>query len=229
MDDDEVWAAVDARRAALVDLLVTLTADQWQRQSLCEAWNVHEVAAHLTMPALGMRRAMPLVLRHPGGTNTVIREASKDLARRLPPEQVVEKLRSMIGFHHHFVLTCREALIDVVGHSLDMAVVLAGESPAAERLASSLPPAHVAEAADRVVATAASWRGKVFRPLALQGLTLRADDQPWSTGSGPEVVGSMTEVFLLLTGRTAWLDRVHGPGAEMLRERVATRARTAAA
>ena len=219
MDDEQVWAAVDARRSTLVDLLSGVGEDDWQVTSLCPEWTVKDVAAHLTMPSLGIRAMVGLALRHPGSTNTLIRDGSKDLSRRQSADQIIEGLRAMIGYHHHFpTLTCREALIDVLGHSLDIAIPLAaaGSVPAAQ-VASGLPPDQVAEAANHVLSYRGGRNSKVFHPVPLDGLLLRATDHPWTSGAGLEVRGTMTDLFLLLIGRMVHLDRLDGPGASAVR------------
>jgi len=210
MDDTEVWAAVDSRRSAIVKLLTDLTPQEWDRPSLCDGWRVRDVAAHLTMPLLGMGQLALLALRHPGGTNRLIRDGSIDLAERYATGEIVDRLASLVGHHRPIPgLTCREALIDAVGHTFDLAIPLGRDV--------AIPPGEVAEAADRVVACLGTRKDKVFRQLPRRGLRLVATDHPWSTGHGPEVTGTMGDLFLLLTGRTARIDRLDGPGADGLR------------
>ncbi len=55
----EVRAAISAERRELADLLDTLRADQWNRQSLCAGWRVREVAAHMST---GFRYSVPATL-----------------------------------------------------------------------------------------------------------------------------------------------------------------------
>ena len=120
-------------------------------------------------------------------------------------------ITALVGVHRPMpTLTCREMLIDVTAHHLDMAVPLGREV--------HVPPIETAEAADRVLSYRGRGNAKVFRPLPLRGLRLTADDHPWSTGEGPEITGSMTDLFLLLTGRTARVGELRGPGADRLRE-----------
>lgn len=215
MDDTGVWAAVDRRRRAIADHLDELPPGDWDRPSLCDAWTVREVAAHLTLAGLPRWRLVPLVLRYPGSTNRTIRDGSAALARRMSDEQIVAALRGMIGLHRPFPgLTCREALIDVVGHTQDITVPLGREIP--------IPAEEIAEAADRVVSYGGRGNAKVFRPLPTEGVRLVADDHDWTTGDGPEVTGSMRDLFLALTGRTVHLHRLGGPGAELVRGCVAT-------
>lgn len=214
MDDTEVWSAVDRRRGTIVDLLTDLAPGEWDTPSLCEGWRVRDVAAHLTMPLLTMRQLALLVVRHPGPTNHLIREGSIDLARRYDPGQLVQRLGLLVGRHRPFPgLTCRESLIDAVGHTFDMAIPLGREIP--------IPAAEVAEAADRVVSYRGRGNAKVFHSLPLATFRLTATDHAWATGDGVEVTGTMTDLFLLLTGRTVRIAHLHGPGAEDLRRVVA--------
>ncbi|MDV8001536.1 maleylpyruvate isomerase family mycothiol-dependent enzyme [Rhodococcus sp. IEGM 1408] len=216
MDDNMVWAAVDRRRADIADYLEALPPGEWDHDSLCEAWTVREVAAHLTLVGLPRWRLVPLFLRYPGSTNRVIRDGSKAVARGLTNELIVAAIRDMIGLHRPFPgLTCREALIDVVGHTQDMTLPLGREVP--------IPPVEIAEAADRVVSYGGRGSAKVFRALPTGGLRLVADDHDWTTGEGEPVTGSMRDLFLLLTGRTVHLDRLAGAGADRLREQAAAR------
>ncbi|GAA0248241.1 maleylpyruvate isomerase family mycothiol-dependent enzyme [Cryptosporangium japonicum] len=213
MDDTEVWSAVDRRRRAIVDLLTGLSPGDWNTPSLCEGWRVRDVAAHLTMPLLTVPQMALLALRHPGSTNHLIRHGSIDLARRYDSDQILRRLSLLIGHHRPFPgLTCREALIDAVGHTYDMTIPLGREI--------HIPADEVAEAADRVVSYRARGNAKVFRRLPLTTVRLTAADHTWSTGAGPEVTGTMTDLFLLLTGRTARIAQLQGPGAEGLRRLV---------
>jgi uncharacterized protein (TIGR03083 family) len=214
MDDAEVWAAVDRRRSALVNVLAGLTEQQWDTPSLCEGWTVRDVAAHLTMPLLTTPQLLALALRHPGGTNRLIRDGSRALARRYEPREIVGRLSQLVGRHRHLMgLTCREALIDVIGHSFDIGVPLGLEL--------GIPPVEIAEAADRVVSYGGRGNAKVFRLLPLEGYRLVATDLVWTTGTGPEVAAPMADLFLLLTGRRARLGELRGAGADALRDAIA--------
>ncbi len=213
MDDTEVWAAVDRRRRAIVELLTGLDPGEWDTPSLCEGWTVRDVAAHLTMPLLSLPQFVLLALRHPGRTNHLIRDGSIDLARRYDPRQLLDRLDLLVGRHRPVPgLTCRESLIDAVGHTYDMTIPLGRDI--------GVPAADVAEAADRVVSYRGRGNAKVFRSLPLATFRLTATDHPWSTGDGAEVTGSMTDLFLLLTGRVARIGHVGGPGADDLRRAV---------
>lgn len=210
MNDTEVWAAVDRRRRAVVELLSGLAPHEWDTPSLCDGWTVRHVAAHLTMPLLTMPQLALLAIRYPGRTNRLIRDGSIDLARRHDPGQLVQRLDLLVGRHRAFPgLTCRESLIDAVGHTFDMTIPLGREIP--------VPAAEVAEAADRVVSYHGRGNAKVFRSLPLATFRLTATDHAWCTGDGPPVTGTMADLFLLLIGRTVRIGQLHGAGADALR------------
>ena len=53
----------------------------------------------------------------------------------------------------------------------------------------------------------------------IDGLTLRATDTGWSTGSGPEVTGPHLSLILAMTGRSAALAELDGAGVDTLKSR----------
>lgn len=217
MNDDELWAAIDAQRLRTTDLLATLTPADWRRRSLCEGWTVRDVAAHLTLQQLTIRDGLGLALRHPGSMNHMILEFARDRSR-LPTERIIAEIRGMVGSRRHNVgVTPFETLIDIVVHGQDMAVPLGRSLP--------VPPEVAATAATRVWDGQFSRRGrrmaKVFRPLPYDGLRLIATDTDWSVGEGPETRGPVLALLLLLTGRPVVLPQLQGPGAVILAERLA--------
>jgi len=54
----------------------------------------------------------------------------------------------------------------------------------------------------------------------IAGLSLRATDAQWSTGSGPEVAGPAISLVMAMTGRGAALDDLSGEGLATLRSRI---------
>jgi uncharacterized protein (TIGR03083 family) len=53
----------------------------------------------------------------------------------------------------------------------------------------------------------------------IDGVTLRATDTGWSTGSGPEVTGPQLSLILAMTGRSAALADLSGEGVGTLKSR----------
>lgn len=57
-------------------------------------------------------------------------------------------------------------------------------------------------------------------PARLDGLALQATDQDWSAGAGDALAGTAEALAMAITGRTAVLDELTGPGVERLRSRL---------
>ncbi|MCF2528077.1 maleylpyruvate isomerase family mycothiol-dependent enzyme [Yinghuangia soli] len=216
-DHDEVWRAVDAQRAAIADLLDDLAPDEWDVPSLCSAWRVRDVAAHLTLAHMPAGRATLAVLRARGSFHRMIRDTAVRQAR-LPAEQFAPMLRAMVGSRRTApLITPLEPLIDSLVHGQDIAIPLARDLP--------MPTAAAATAATRV--WSAQW---LFRPRRKLGpVRLVATDHTWAEGEGPTVEGPMSAILLLLAGRTpAALPRLTGPGLPTIESRAAAASRPAA-
>jgi uncharacterized protein (TIGR03083 family) len=210
MNDDELWAAIDAQRLRTIDLLSTLTPADWSHRSLCDGWTVRDVAGHLTLQQMTLGAALRLALKHPGvhSMNWIIQTSGRDQAA-LPTEQIIAEIRGMVGSRrHNFGVTPRETLIDIVVHGQDIAIPIGRSLP--------VPPEAAATAATRVWECRGTRMSKVFEPVPYDGLRLVADDVDWSVGAGPELRGPMLSLLLLLTGRRVVLPQLNGPGAAVL-------------
>lgn len=208
MNRDEVWQAIDGERLSLADLFGSLSADEWETESLCTGWRVRDVAAHLTLAHMGMLPGVLAMLRARGNLNRMIRDTAVRQAR-LPTGQYAVLLGGMIGSRRTAPgITELEPLIDVLVHGQDIAIPLARARP--------MPPAAAATAATRV------WSmGRPFHAeRKLSGFRLVATDDPWSAGQGRRVEGSIAAILLLLTGRPAALPQLAGPGAAELQARL---------
>lgn len=208
---DAMWALVAAERLSLADLLDDLTPDQWETPSLCTQWRVRDVAAHLAMtpagaPGVGeMARALLRTRGHlwAAGCDVAVAYAHRPTAR------LVDELRSSAGSRTKPVfVTSENILLDLVVHGQDIAIPLGRDRV--------VPPAAGEVALHR--SWTMGWPFHAQRQLS--GVRLRSEDCEWSGGSGPEVYGGAADLLLLMTARTTTaLDRLHGPGIEMLRQR----------
>lgn len=209
IDRDTSWATVDAVRAELADLLDELSPQQRGRRSLCDAWSVRDVGAHLSMSALA---PLSFVVRSAARAgfrfDPMIREGTLAWSRRLSDAEVSGALRSVVGNRHLAPGTVwRDPLIDALVHSHDIA----------DPLGITLTPHPEA------AATAAHWawdRTFGFPFMAarrLRGLRLVATDVDWARGSGDEVHGPVTLLLLLSTGRRTAYEHLTGPGADRAR------------
>ena len=209
IDRDHSWRVIDAVRAEVADLLDDLTAEQRLRPSLCAAWTVRDVGAHLSMAGLAPTSlAARNAVRQGFRFDATMREATLAWSRGLSDEEVSANLRSLVGSRRLAVTTMwRDPLIDALVHSQDIARPLG---------------ASVTEHPE-AAATAADWAwdrafGLLFRPgRRLRGLRLVATDVDWSRGSGEEVRGPVTSLLLLSTGRRTDYADLTGPGADRAR------------
>jgi uncharacterized protein (TIGR03083 family) len=212
MNDDEIWAAIDAHRVRTAELLHDLSDDEWVHPSLCDGWTVRDVAAHLTLQQIRLGTALRLATRHPGaiarGINRMIRESACGRAD-LPVEQIIAEIRGMVGSRRHNIgVTCQETLIDILVHSQDIAM------PLGRRL--DVDPHAAAVAATRVWSYSGGSKAKVFKKIPLAGFRFSATDIEWAVGAGHDIAGPMVAILLVLTGRLAALPMLSGDGAAVL-------------
>ena len=211
MDLDEVWRTIDAERAGLADLFEELSPAEWATPSLCDAWRVGDVAAHLTLAHTGYRAALVGAVRARGSFDGMIRDTALRAAS-LPRSEYPRRLRAMVGSRRTApFITPMEPLIDVLVHGQDVALPLGRTRP--------MPTAAATAAAQR------AWDlGFPFRARKrLAGLRLAATDADWAIGSGAPVEGPIAALLLLVTGRDAARDQLTGDGVRALRHREETR------
>ncbi|WP_233492501.1 maleylpyruvate isomerase family mycothiol-dependent enzyme [Blastococcus sp. TF02A-30] len=209
MDADAVWTTIDRERLELADLLDGLTDEEWERPSLCAGWRVRDVVAHLALAHTGPARAAVDLARARGSLPRMIHDTAVRHAE-LPPAALVAQIRAMAGSRRTAPgVSHLEPLLDVLVHGQDIALPLGRSRP--------MPVDAAATAATRVwtmpwpMATTFSARRR------LRGLRLTATDADWAAGDGEPVEGPIEALLLLLTGRTAALDRLTGAGAARLR------------
>ena len=197
-------------RRALADQLEALPPEQWATRSLCGAWSVHEVLAHLIMPLeVSTPRMVVAVLLARGNFDRANERVTRRLARR-PFDEIVQVLRCKADNRFTPPGAGPEApLVDVLVHGLDIRWPL--------QLHRETPTARV-EKALAFLMTAPS--GLVPKG-ALTGLRFEANDIDWAHGSGPVVSGTAEALLLASTGRAVALDSLVGDGVPALRKRLA--------
>ena len=211
--DMDLWSQVHDERRALLELLETLSPEQWDTLSLCEGWAVRDVVGHLiggTQVSLPQMVGQLLLCGF-----RLNRYLLRDGRRRgaLPAPVLVAQFRDRLETRTTPPgLDVAEMLEDVVLHQLDIRRPLGIPRPV------PLPRLQTA------TATVARHRMFPARRL-LAGLRFQATDCDWSMGSGPTVSGPMESIALVLSGRFVAVGDLTGEGLAALTARTAARRR----
>ena len=210
MDRDQVWQTIDRERLSLADLFDDLSPQEWETPSLCAGWRVRDVAAHLTLSQMGLIPAVVAAARARGNFNRMVHDTAVRQAQ-LPTRDYAPRLRAMPGSRKKAPgVSHLEPLIDVLVHGQDIAIPLGRTRP--------VPAVAAMAATDRVWPDLFPWRPA----RKLSGFRFAATDCSWTAGEGALVEGPIAALLLLLTGRTAALPQLSGPGAAVLDARAGT-------
>ena len=202
------WAAIDAERSALADQLAGLTPEQWNAQSLCDAWQVRNVVAHLIEATeVKVGSFLGAMVRNGFNFNRVM--ASSALARGAQPtDQLLADFRAIVGNRGKPPMAKPiDVLFDTVVHGQDIRRPLG--------IAYAIPAETTITLADRAKGLGFPFGTK----KRIAGLHLEATDAPWSTGSGPEVSGPIEALVMVMAGRDTALSDLAGDGLGTLTAR----------
>ncbi len=211
-DQQDIAGLVTTERLALCDLLDTLSPSDWSAPSLCPAWTVRDVVAHLT---LATRDTVWTLLRGAVRARGNFDRMNADMARaraaQFAPHELVQQVRDHAASSRHAPLSSPlDALTDVIVHAQDIARPLGRAHP--------MVPDHVVPALTH--AAQSRWYGGTKR---FAGVTLVATDTTWSLGTGDdEVRGTAGTLLLMATGRSIAHAELSGPGADSLAHRLAS-------
>jgi len=211
----DVSDLIRSERLALIELLETLTPGEWATPSLCSAWTVQDVAAHLAWaPTMSVRRVGVEVFRSGFRLNKMNAHSAVRWSGR-GTVTILDQLRANAASGAKPIGVPVEAtLADTVIHALDVRRPLNRPRP--------IPPDAFATVADFQVGLrwplSMSIGGSARKRI--EGLHLVAEDLDWSHGEGPEVRGSAEALMLVLTGRPVDPGELTGPGAAQLHARL---------
>jgi uncharacterized protein (TIGR03083 family) len=202
-----IWPTIHAERQSLADELADLRPEQWATPSLCAGWSVHDVLAHLvaaatmTPPrffakfaAAGFRfdkyAAKEVAAKGAGGP-----AATLAAFRTVEPRETAPPGPKDTWLGEAFV------------HGEDIRRPLG--------IQHSYPLDEVTRVIDFYSRSNAIIGGK----SRVAGLTLKATDVDYSSGSGPLVEGPAVALMLAATGRKSALGELSGPGVATLQQR----------
>jgi uncharacterized protein (TIGR03083 family) len=211
VDAEFVFSAVADERRQIADLIDNLGDAELAAPSLCAGWDVKTVAAHLvSVFADSFWVFMGTALRRGS-----MARAIDDLARRraqLPTAEITATLRRCAD--HPLsppLFGPLDPLADILVHSGDIRIPL--------NLPFEAEPQLAALALDFLTGP---WPFG-FVPLGLmRGISLRATDIDQSWGKGAEIRGPAAALMMTVSGRTALLHSLDGPGLPRLHRRLRT-------
>lgn len=192
-----------SERRDLVDVLHTLTPEEWETRSLCSAWRVRDVVAHVLYDEMSPVRYGLAVLRNGFIVDRLNNKLVDD--ERSTPTSVLLARYSAIDAGKLTGWTPMLGLADLLVHQQDIRRPLGRPRTIdTDRLRAVL------EHPDPLAFT---WRHT-------HGLRFVATDFDWFKGKGPEVRGTGEALVLAMAGRPVVLDELEGDGVPVLRERL---------
>ena len=201
------WPFIHDEREALAADLATLSDEQWAARSLCAEWSVRDVLGHMTATAKMTPPKFFASFAAAGFRfNTM---TAKGVAAEATPSPAA----GLANFRSHLKDTTHppgpaEAMLgEAVVHGEDI------------RRPLGIKREYPREALVRVAEFFHGSNLIVGAKQRVAGLTLRATDTGWVTGSGPEVTGPQLSLVLAMTGRSAALADLSGDGLDTLRSR----------
>jgi uncharacterized protein (TIGR03083 family) len=206
----QVCQMIVAERRHMADLFAGLTEEQLTRQSLCDAWTMHEVAAHLaTYLRFGKLKILACLLAYAGDFAPGNQKLARWYARRSTAD-LVEMLRRNAESRTTPPRSGYDpVLADLVLHDLDVRIPLG--------ITRDIPEDRLA-VTFCYLATAPS-PGYPFG-TRLRDLRFETTDTGWRTGAGAVVRGPAEAVVMAMSGRTAAWAGLSGDGVELLRHRI---------
>jgi uncharacterized protein (TIGR03083 family) len=205
----DVWPVVHAEREALIAFLESLHEEQWEKASLCEGWNVHDVVEHLIDTAKTTRLNFMVGLAAAGFDFD--RQNAKGVAREraATPVQTLQRLRAVTRLTRTPPGSLDTRLVEAFVHGEDIRRALG--------YSGDYPLLAVERAFRYQATTSVSFGGGKQH---ISGLTLTASDADVSLGNGPIVSGPLVSLLLVASGRRAALADLDGPGVAELENRL---------
>ena len=207
MSRTELWDKIHAERRDTADFIAGLTPEQLETPSMCGGWSVRDVIGHM----IGTGHTSPVnffASLIAAGFN-FDRFANKKLKQwnTGSPAELADKLRAITASNTSPPGPPMTWLGEVVVHSED--------------IRRPLGDTHTYPA-DHLIAVADFYKNSnllIGSKKRIAGLTLRATDMEWSTGSGPEVAGPGAALVSAMTGRKPALADLSGDGLDQFAAR----------
>ena len=205
----DTWARIKTGREAFGEYLAGLSADDWRTPSVCAGWTVKDVAAHmLVIPTKSKGQIFGSFLGSGFNLDKMNAKFVRQIAAGMSNEQIAATTVASAGSQGRPPgLALAGVHNELVVHSADIAVSTGRPF--------ALPVEDQVAALEHLRATQPVFKSKE----RVAGLTLRATDADWSTGSGPVVEGPIQQLVLAVAGRPSAFDALSGDGVSTMRAR----------
>jgi uncharacterized protein (TIGR03083 family) len=207
MEKSAVWPTIQTERRSLAGDLGSLDESGWNTQSLCDAWSVRDVLAHMTATARATPPAFLGKIVASGFSLTKMQDKDVMAARTSSPEEALRRFAAEVSSTKHPPGPIDTWLGETIVHGEDI------------RRPLGIGHEYPIEALVRVAESYAGSNLIIGGKNRIAGLRLSATDVSWSHGDGPEVSGPMVSLVLAMTGRKSALGDLSGDGVTVLSSR----------
>lgn len=205
-----VYEMIVAERRHMADLFAGLTEEQLTQQSLCDAWTMHEIAAHLSAYLrFGQLKILACMVAYAGDFAPGNQKLARWYARRSTGDLVDMLRRNAESKATPPRSGYDPVLADLVLHDLDVRIPLG--------IPRRIPEDRLAVAFHHLATVPSPGYAVGGR---LRDLRFETTDTGWTTGTGTVVRGPAQAVVMAMSGRTVALDDLAGEGTELLRRRI---------
>ena len=206
----DIFGEIADERRLTADLVVALSPDQLSTPSLCGAWTVRDVSAHLLMPLVTSTPKFVFAMARSGMN---FDKANKVLTAGVAGRSTAEIAAGLrANADSRFTppgLGPEAPLTDALVHGQDMRRPLG--------LHRDIPEQRQRVVLDFLVGGSA----KAFVPASrIAGLRLEASDLDWTWGDGESVTGPAEALMMAIAGRSVALADLSGDGVPVMAERL---------
>jgi uncharacterized protein (TIGR03083 family) len=202
------WPLIHAERVALIADLESVPDAQWSTQSLCSAWTVRDVLAHMTTTAKMTPPRFVGKLAGSGFRFNAMNEKGVQEERGATPADALARFKAQLERTTSPPGPLDAMVAEIVIHAQDIRRPLG--------IAHTFQPEALTIVGHFVINGNLLLGGK----RRSTGLKLTATDIDWSEGVGPEVKGPLASIILSLTGRKDGLVDLTGDGVATLAGRI---------
>ena len=208
----DYFAEIADERRITADFILTLDADQLATQSLCDAWNVQQVAGHLAMPLVTPMPTFVMALTKARGNFDRANDSlSRKVAKKSPSEIALILREKATNRFTPPGMGPLAPLTDLMVHGQDMRRPL--------KIPRDFAPARIMAVLDYL--TDPDDRSVVPRSVVAD-LAFQATDLDWSSGVGPQINGPAEALMMSLVNRSAAFGELSGGGLDILLARLGT-------